>query len=105
VPVTRAFFDAEITVEMTRETGTKFTAVIHGLGDDIFALLDPQNTVVHISLGYADGTESEVVAGVLQKRSQKAGDGFYDTTLTGVDYIFDRLQADQLRIQDQQEHR
>jgi hypothetical protein len=93
LPVTRAFFDAEITVEMTRETGTKFTAVIHGLGDDIFALLDPQNTVVHISLGYADGTESEVVAGVLQKRSQKAGDGFYDTTLTGVDYIFDRLQC------------
>jgi hypothetical protein len=98
VPVTRAFFDAEITVEMTRDTGTTFTAVIHGLGDDIYSLLDPQNTVLHISLGYADGTESEVVAGVLQKKSQKAGDGFYDTTLTGVDHVFDRLQCPRQRI-------
>jgi hypothetical protein len=93
VPVTRAFFDAEITVEMTRDTGTKFTAVIHGLGDDIYSLLDPQKTLVHIALGYADGTEFPVVDGVLQQKSRKAGDGFYDTTLTGIDYIFDRLQC------------
>jgi hypothetical protein len=93
VPIKRSFFDAEITVEMTRETGAKFTAVIHGLGDDIYALLEPQKTLVHIALGYADGTESEVIAGVLQKKAQKAGDGFYDTTLTGIDYVFDRLQC------------
>jgi hypothetical protein len=98
VPVTRAFFDAAITVEMTRDTGTTFTAVIHGLGDDIYDLLDPQNTLVRILLGYADGTESEVVTGVLQKKSQKAGDGFYDTTLTGVDDVFDRLQCPKQRI-------
>ena len=98
VPVTRAFFDAEITVEMTRESGARFAAVIHGLLDDIYALLDPQNTLVRIKLGYADGAESEVVAGVLQKKSQKAGDGFYDTTLTGVDYVFDRLQCPKQRI-------
>jgi hypothetical protein len=95
VPVTRAFFDAEITVEMTRDTGAKFTAVIHGLGDDIYSLLDPQATLVHIALGYADGTEHEVMTGVLQQKSRKAGDGFYDTTLTGIDYIFDRLQCPQ----------
>jgi hypothetical protein len=95
VPVTRAFFDAEITVEMTRDTGAKFTAVIHGLGDDIYSLLDPQHTLVHIALGYADGAEAPVVAGVLQKKSRMAGDGFYDTTLTGIDYIFDRLQCPQ----------
>ncbi len=98
VPIKRSFFDADITVEMTRDTGTKFTAVIHGLGDDVYRLLEPQKTLVHISLGYADGTEAEVVAGVLQKKSQKAGDGFYDVTLSGIDYVFDRLQCPQKPI-------
>jgi hypothetical protein len=98
VPVSREFFDGEVTVEMTRDTGASFTAVIHGLGDDVFALLDPQKTLVHITLGYADGTEHEVVTGVLQKKSQEAGDGFYDVTLTGIDHIFDRLQCPKKRI-------
>jgi hypothetical protein len=93
VPVSRAFFDGEVTVVMTRDTGAHFTVVIHGLGNDVYALLDPQKTLVHVSLGYADGKVPEVMTGVLQTKSQKVGDGFYDVTLTGVDYVFDQLQC------------
>jgi hypothetical protein len=95
VPVKRDFFDADISVTMPQAgTANSFTAKIYGMGNDIFALLQPLKTLVHISLGYADGDSSEVISGILQtkKFSLPSGEGFYMAELTGVDAVFDKLQ-------------
>ena len=95
VPVTRAFFEADVTIVMPQAGGENhFTLNIYGLANDIFKLLDPPHTLVHISLGYADGSTSEVISGLLtEKRLTPAPDGcFYQAELKGVDYTFDQLQ-------------
>ena len=95
VPIKRDFFEADITVMMPQAgTGNSFVARIYGMGNDIFKLLEPQKTLVHISLGYSDGNSSEVIAGVLQHTSLAASedDGLYVAELTGIDAVFDQLQ-------------
>ena len=95
VPISRSFFEADITIVMPQAGGeNNFTLNIYGLANDIYKLLDPQHTLVHISLGYADGNSSEVIAGLLtEKRLTPAPDGcFYQAELKGVDYVFDQLQ-------------
>ncbi len=95
VPVSRAFFEADITIEMPQAGGeNNFQLNIYGLANDIFSLLDPMHTIVHISLGYADGSSAEVISGLLtEKRLAPASDNcFYEGQLKGVDYVFDQLQ-------------
>jgi|GEM_PF-5775098 hypothetical protein len=93
VPVSRSFFEAEVKVRMT-STGSAntFELTIYGLGNDIYKLLEPQKTILHITLGYADGATSEVMTGLLTEKHLRAGDCWYEATLSGVDYIFDQLQ-------------
>jgi hypothetical protein len=95
VPVTRSFFEADITIVMPQAGGeNNFTLNIYGLANDIYKLLDPQHTLVHISLGYIGGSSKEVISGLLtEKRLTPAPDNcFYQAELKGVDYIFDQLQ-------------
>ena len=96
VPISRSFFEADITIEMPQAgSGNRFTLSIYGLANDIYKLLDPQNTLVHISLGYADGgSPSEVIAGILTEANltPAADNCFYQGVLKGVDYVYDQLQ-------------
>jgi hypothetical protein len=93
VPVSSSFFEADIQVDMDATGGSsKFTMCIYGLGDDIYSLLVPQSTVVHIVLGYDDTGTKEVMTGLLTDKCLKAGDQWYEATLSGVDFVFDKLQ-------------
>ncbi|MGZ3196531.1 MAG: hypothetical protein ACXU60_05470 [Croceibacterium sp.] len=93
VPVSSPFFEADIRVDMdATEAGNGFEMTVHGLGDDIYGLLVPQKTIVHIALGYDDTDVTEVMTGLLTEKSLKAGDQWYEATLKGVDFVFDRLQ-------------
>ncbi len=93
VPISSDYFEADITVEMDATEGTnKFSICIYGLTDAIYTLLVPESTIVHITLGYDDGISTEVMTGLLTEASVKSGDQWYETTLTGVDLVFDRLQ-------------
>jgi hypothetical protein len=103
VPVKRSFFEAQISVEMPQPgSANKFEVTIIGLGNDIYSLLDPNNTVVHVTLGYADADSKEVIAGVLtEKHLGKAPDGcFYQATLVGRDFVFDQLQYPRQKMAD-----
>ena len=92
VPVSSSFFEADIQVEMDATEGTyKFSVCIYGLGDDIYSLLIPQKTIVHISLGYDDTSTKEVMTGLLTEKSIKAGDQWYEATLIGEDLVFNQL--------------
>jgi hypothetical protein len=93
VPVSSSFFEADVTIDMdATEASNKFCVTIYGLGDDIYGLLVPQKTVVHITLGYDDATSQEVMTGILCEKSLKAGDQWYEATLKGKDFVFDQLQ-------------
>jgi hypothetical protein len=93
VPVSSGFFEADVTVAMdATEAGNTFCARIYGMGDDIYSLLTVQTTIVHITLGYDDGASVEVMTGLLTEKAMEAGDQWYEATLKGVDFVFDRLQ-------------
>jgi hypothetical protein len=93
VPVTISFFEADVEVSMDEtESANTFSMCIYGLGDDVYSLLVPQKTVVHITLGYDDGGTKEVMTGLLTEKSLKAGDQWYEATLKGKDFVFDQLQ-------------
>lgn len=93
VPVSSDFFEADITVEMdATEAANTFNLRVYGMGDDIYSLLVPQKTVVHITLGYDDAGSAEVMTGLLTEKNLEAGDQWYEATLKGVDLVFDQLQ-------------
>src|SRR5579883_684415 len=96
VPVSSAFFEANITIEMdATEASNGFEMAIYGLGNDIYGLLVPQQTIVHITLGYSDTSAKEVMTGLLTEAHLEADETdnqWYIATLKGKDYIFDRLQ-------------
>ena len=93
VPVTSDFFQAEITVDMdATEASNGFTMTIDGMGEDIYDSLVPQQTVVHITLGYSDADSKEVMTGLLTEKNLVAGDQWYKATLKGIDFVFTRLQ-------------
>ena len=93
VPVSSDFFEADVTVTMdATEASNTFCARIYGMGDDIYSLLTVQTTIVHITLGYDDGASVEVMTGLLTEKAMEAGDQWYEATLKGVDFVFDRLQ-------------
>ncbi len=93
VPVSSGFFEADVTVTMdATEASNTFTARVYGMADDIYSLLTVQTTIVHITLGYDDGASAEVMTGLLTEKAIEAGDQWYEATLNGVDFVFDRLQ-------------
>jgi hypothetical protein len=93
VPVSSFFFDADIKIDMdATESANRFCLTIYGLGFDIYDLLVPQQTVVQITLGYDDTSSQEVMTGILCEKSITAGDQWYEATLKGKDFVFDRLQ-------------
>jgi hypothetical protein len=93
VPVSSSFFEADIKIDMdATESANQFSLTIYGLGDDIYDLLVPQQTVVQIKLGYDDTSSQEVMTGILCEKSIEAGDQWYEATLKGKDFVFDRLQ-------------
>ena len=93
VPVSSGFFEADVTVAMDATgAGNTFCARIYGMRDDIYGLLTVQTTIVHITLGYDDGASVEVMTGLLTEKAMEAGDQWYEATLKGVDFVFDRLQ-------------
>ena len=93
VPVSSSFFEADIKIDMdATESANQFCLTVYGLGDDIYSLLVPQQTVVQITLGYDDTSSQEVMTGILCEKSIKAGDQWYEATLKGKDFIFDQLQ-------------
>jgi len=93
VPVSSSFFEANIEVNLDEtEAGNTFVARIFGMGDDIYGLLSPESTIVHITLGYEDGASKEVMTGLLTRKEMAAGEQWYEATLYGVDLIFDTLQ-------------
>ena len=93
VPVSSDYFEGDVTVEMdATEATNKFCVCIYGMTDDIYSLLVPQATIVHITLGYDDAGTTEVITGLLTEKNLEAGDQWYEATLKGVDLVFDRLQ-------------
>jgi hypothetical protein len=99
VPVSSSFFEADIKIDMdATEASNKFCVTIYGLGDDIYGLLVPQTTIVHITLGYDDTSSHEVMTGILCEKSLKAGDQWYEATLKGKDLVFDQLQRPLQRV-------
>jgi hypothetical protein len=99
VPVSSSFFEADVWVKMdSTEAANEFCMTIYGLGDDIYSLLVPQQTVVHITLGYDDADSEEVMTGILTDKSIKAGDQYYEATLKGRDFVFDQLQRPVKRV-------
>jgi hypothetical protein len=92
VPISRKFFEAEVTIKMdSTGSANTFKLIIYGLREDIYKLLNPLQTIVHVSLGYADGESKEVMVGLLTEKNLEAGDCWYEATLSGVDYIYERL--------------
>jgi len=92
VPVSSSFFEADIRISMdATESANQFCVTIYGL-NDIYDLLVPQQTVVQITLGYDDAGSQEVMTGILCEKSIAAGDQWYEATLRGKDFVFDRLQ-------------
>jgi hypothetical protein len=73
------------------ESVDQFCVTIYGL-NDIYGLLVPQQTVLQITLGYDDAGSQEVMTGILCEKSIRAGDQWYEATLKGKDFVFDRLQ-------------
>jgi hypothetical protein len=99
VPISRKFFEADVTVRMDEtEAANTFELKIYGMGEDIYNLLNPKQTIVHISLGYSDGKSQEVMKGLLTKKHLQAGDCWYEATLSGVDYIYERLKDSSITI-------
>lgn len=94
LPIDRNFYEADVKVTMRYAlTGNAFEVTVAGLSGPAYDAIKPGETSVRISLGYYGGSDEQVLEGVIQKKSAKAGDGFYETTLTGVEKSFHLLQT------------
>ena len=94
IPISRDFYAADVKVEMTFAvtTGNTFEATIAGLTASMYDAIQPGKTIIKIVLGYYSGAQHEVFQAVVQKKSAKAGQCFYETTLTGIELATYRLQ-------------
>jgi hypothetical protein len=94
VPIDRNYYEADIKVVMRYAlTGNTFEITIAGLSGAVYDTIEPDQTTVKISLGYYDGLTNQVLEGVVQKKSAKAGECFYETTLSGVEKSYHQLQT------------
>jgi hypothetical protein len=87
IPISRDFYEADVKVEMTYAvtTGNTFEMTIAGLTAPVYDAIEVDKTVIKIELGYYLGQKDQVFEGVVQKKSAKAGQCFYETTLTGIE--------------------
>lgn len=89
VPISRTFFEIDAKVVMTSAgTADTFDLTLYGLSPEVYALLEPQKTLVHIELGYADGDSEEVMTGLLTTMKYEAGECWYQARLSGLDYAY-----------------
>jgi hypothetical protein len=94
IPISRDFYEADVKVEMTFAvtTGNTFEVTIAGLTSAVYDSIEVGKTVIKIELGYYAGTKNQVFEGVVLKKSAKAGQCFYETTLTGIERATHQLQ-------------
>ncbi|WP_328524053.1 hypothetical protein [Kribbella sp. NBC_00359] len=94
IPISRDFYEADIKVELTYAitTGNTFEVTIAGLTGVVFDAIKVDKTVIKIELGYYAGNTAQVFEGVVQKKSAKAGQCFYETTLSGIERATYQLQ-------------
>src|SRR6266516_1548149 len=94
VPIDRNFYEADVRVEMHYALlANTFNITIAGLSLPLYDSIEANKTTVKIWLGYYMGNQqTEVFEGIVQKKEIKAGDCFYETTLSGVErawYLLD----------------
>lgn len=93
VPINRNFYEADVKVTMRYAlVGNHFAVTIAGLSGLLYGAIEAKKTSVRLSLGYYGGLDDLVLEGVVQKKSAKAGECFYETTLSGVEKAFYLLQ-------------
>jgi hypothetical protein len=87
LPIDRNFYEADVKVTMTYPltTGNTFELTVAGLSRPLYDAIKADRTTVEITLGYYLGEQATVLEGVVQKKSLKAGDCLYETTLSGVE--------------------
>jgi hypothetical protein len=87
LPIDRNFYEADVKVTMTYPitTGNTFELTVAGLSRPLYDAIEVDQTTVEIVLGYYLGAEATVLEGVVQKKSLKAGDCLYETTLSGIE--------------------
>jgi hypothetical protein len=87
LPVSRAFYEADVKVTMNYPitTGDQFEITVVGLSSLAFDAIEVDKTTVEITLGYYLGNKDKVFEGVIQHKEAKAGDCAYEVTLSGVD--------------------
>src|SRR6266516_3924079 len=94
VPIDRNFYEADVRVEMHYALlANTFNITIAGLSLTLYDYIEANKTTVKIWLGYYMGNQqTEVFEGIVQKKEIKAGDCFYEQTLSGVErdwYLLD----------------
>jgi hypothetical protein len=100
-PIDRNFYEADIEVCMQHGLeADKFEATIAGLPVSLYEAIEASKTSIKISLGYYGGPTEQVLEGVVQKKSIKVGECFYEPTLAGVDKVFYLLQNKPLGRED-----
>lgn len=98
VPIDRNFYEADVKViQIYGLEGNSFEVTVAGLSPAIYDAIEAGRTTIKISLGYYTGLESQVLEGVVKKKEAKAGDCFYETTLSGVEKAFHLLETTCLR--------
>jgi len=93
VPIDRNFYEADVKVTMRYAlVGNRFQVTIAGLTGPVYDAIEVKKTSVKLSLGYYGGLDQQVLEGTVQKKEAKAGECFYETTLSGVETAYYLLQ-------------
>lgn len=93
VPVNRNFFEADIRVHMRYAlVGNSFEVTIAGLSGLLSNAIQVNKTKIQIKLGYYGGQDETVLEGIIKKKTARAGECFYETTLKGTEQIYHQLQ-------------
>ncbi len=94
LPINRNFYEADVKVTMRYAlVGNTFEVTVAGLSPAVYDAIAVGKTSLKITLGYYAGMDKQVLEGVIQKKSAKAGECFYETTLSGVEKSFHLLQT------------
>ena len=101
LPIDRNFYEADVKVEMRYAlTGNTFEITVAGLSAAFYDAIEVGKTSIKIELGYYAGMDEQVLEGVIQKKSRKTGECFYETTLSGVEKGFHLLRTTCLGSED-----
>jgi hypothetical protein len=101
VPISRDFYEADVKVTMRYAlVPGSFEVTIAGLSALLYDAIEPKKTSVKITLGYYHGDGTQVFEGVVQKKEAKAGECFYETTLSGIEKAYHLLERKCFRQSD-----